>query len=129
MLQKEQKQVTAKTSSHTNNVRKRLSGLLQDRRQSRRLLTNNTRTAPGPRVKACDPSSADADIGLLSCGHIVECVVNEASSLGGYCIPVSSGKINPDNGYCLLCNCGTLASEAQYENVVEDVDSGYGGKT
>jgi hypothetical protein len=68
MLQKEQKQVTTKSSSRATNVRKRLSRLLQDRRQSRRPLTNKATTAPGPSVKACDPSSADADIGLF---HVV----------------------------------------------------------
>ena len=56
-------------------------------------------------------------------------MIDEASSLGGHCAPLTPGKIIPDNGFCLLCDFGRLASETKYENVVEDVESGYGGKT
>jgi hypothetical protein len=100
-LQKEEQEfattptlATVMRSRKTAGLRRRLSGgLWQNRHPSPRLLTTNdtSSTALGPSLKACDPLSADVDIGILSCGESLECVVDPASHLGGSCVvPLST---------------------------------------
>ena len=113
----------------TTNLRKRLSGLLQDRRrESRKLLTNNTSTTLGPSTKPCEPTFTDADIGHLACGWRLTCVVDEASRMGGTCVALPPGALLP-NGSCDICSHGMGISQLQYDIIIEDVESGYGGKT
>ena len=126
-LQKQRKVSTPK-STRTTSARKRISRLLQDRRQSRTLLTNNTSNGGGPSTKACDPLSTDADIGLLSCGRYYMCVANEASRLGGNCVTWPPGIVL-DDGYCNVCSHGTGLAQERYDIIIEDTESGYGGKT
>eukprot|EP00934_Nitzschia_sp_Nitz4_P003560 Nitzschia sp. Nitz4//scaffold4_size323378//248665//250314//NITZ4_000698-RA/size323378-processed-gene-0.377-mRNA-1//-1//CDS//3329553513//3550//frame0 len=40
--------------------------------------------------RPCDPTSSDADIGVLSCGFSYTCVPNQESSQGGLCMPEHS---------------------------------------
>jgi hypothetical protein len=55
-------------------------------------------------VQDCDPSSNTPDVGILSCGLGYNCVANEASSLGGFCISTSRGLQETDS--CDFCEEG-----------------------
>lgn len=43
-------------------------------------------------VKECDPTSNDADVGILSCGRGSDCLADEASLLGGKCVSNDSSS-------------------------------------
>ena len=72
--------------------------------QAQGLLKNN----PGliGSVKTCDPfSSEDLDIGVLSCGSGYECLEDEASALGGFCMQTSR-QLEEPTVYCDVCGYG-----------------------
>ncbi len=49
-------------------------------RKAGRLLSNSPLASAG---KICDPSSNDPDVGILSCDAGYQCVIDQASSMGG----------------------------------------------
>ena len=95
-----------------------------------KFLMNNRASLPKDGNTFCDPSSEDADIGILSCGLGHECMVDEASTLGGVCASLSSRQLQ-QNETCTLCPYGFTMSHAYYDVIIdsEDTESGYGGKT
>jgi hypothetical protein len=76
----------------------------------------------------CDPASLDADIGMLSCGLGYECIVDETSTMGGVCTPSISRQLQ-ENDVCFLCPVPFTLAQKNYDIVIEDTESGYGGKT
>jgi hypothetical protein len=67
------------------------------------LLTNN-RGHMGSFI-SCDPLFEDSDVGVLSCPSGYECVEEEASILGGFCMPTSRELEEPPI-YCDICGYG-----------------------
>jgi len=121
-----------------------LNGRRRHRFGTKRLLTNRVPlpTNKKKNIIFCDPSSQEedaADIGILSCGVGYECrrVEEEASSrLGGVCVPStttssSSRDLQEENNeVCYVCPPGFTLGQAYYETIImEDTESGYGGKT
>jgi hypothetical protein len=94
-----------------------------------KLLLANRGPLPNRRNSFCDPSSQDADIGMLSCGLGYECKVDEASILGGVCVPSTTSRDLQENEYCYVCPMGFTIGKAYYDTIIEDTESGYGGKT
>jgi hypothetical protein len=90
------------------------------------LLVNSARLPSGKTF--CDPSSLDADIGMLSCGLGYECILDEASTLGGLCASSTSRELQ-ENDICFLCHFSETVAQANYDLVIKDTESGYGGKT
>ena len=76
----------------------------------------------------CDPSSLDADIGMLSCGLGYECIVDDASPLGGVCATSTSRQLQ-ENDVCYVCPTPFTLAQGNYSIVIEDNESVYGGKT
>jgi hypothetical protein len=101
----------------------------QSRRHGNKLLVNKA-LPPNNEKTLCDPSLPDADIGMLSCGLGYECIVDEASSpMGGVCEPTTSRQLQEENEICYLCSEPFTVAPAKYDIVIEDAESGYGGKT
>ena len=65
------------------------------------------KNSSGPKglMKTCDPLSEDLDIGVLSCGSGYECVEDEASVLGGFCLQTSR-ELQEPTVYCDMCGYG-----------------------
>ena len=90
----------------------------------------NRRSSPRSNGKAfCDPSSVDADIGMLSCGVGYECILDEVSSLGGVCAQATSRQLQVKNDACFLCPISLYVVQPNYDIVINDTESGYGGKS
>lgn len=106
-----------------------VSGLGRHDRSGNELLANRTPQQSGKTF--CDPSSQDADIGMLSCNLGYECMVDEFSALGGVCMPSTSRELVEFPSTCYLCGIGLVLGLAYYGNIIdsEDTESGYGGKT
>ena len=97
-------------------------------RAEAKLLANRA----SPRVNRktfCDPSSPNADIGMLSCGLGYKCIVDDASTLGGVCASSTSRQLQQETGGCGLCPYGYTLGKGSYDIIIEDTQSGYGGKT
>jgi hypothetical protein len=78
-------------------------------------------------IKACDPSSNDPDIGILSCNPGYECVFDQASTLGGFCTSISRDLQEPDP--CYLCGDGSVMGSGNFGLPVVIPNSGYEGLT
>jgi hypothetical protein len=91
-----------------------------------RPLTNNP-FSKTTSTKNCDPLSHDADIGILSCGFGQECIVDEASSLGGVCVQTSR-ELQAEK-FCYVCGFATTIGEEFYGTVLDIPLAGYEGKT
>jgi hypothetical protein len=78
----------------------------------------------------CDPSSQDADVGMLSCGLAYKCIVDEVSTLGGVCASSTSRQLQA-NKSCVHCPYGFTLGQAYYDIIIDsdDTESGYGEKT
>jgi hypothetical protein len=68
---------------------------------------------PLAQFKICNPWSSGPDIGILSCDVGYECVVNQASILGGFCT-LTSRKLQ-ENDPCYLCGPGSEVGYESYE--------------
>ena len=98
-------------------------------RSEAKLLVNRASPRPNGKTTFCDPSSEDADVGMLSCGVGYECIVDEASTLGGVCASSTSRQLQQENEICYLCPVGFTLGQVYYGTIIEDTESGYGGKT
>jgi hypothetical protein len=67
-------------------------------------------------MKACDPSSNDPDIGILSCDAGYECVFDQASTLGGLCTSISRDLQEPE--MCYLCGNGSVMGPEKFDIAV-----------
>mmetsp|Transcript_41106 Transcript_41106/g.119049 ORF Transcript_41106/g.119049 Transcript_41106/m.119049 type:complete len:407 (+) Transcript_41106:111-1331(+) len=72
-------------------------GLRRHRRLKRQMARNlkNSPSALKTMMVPCDPTSTDADVGILSCGDDHVCEPSDTSSLGGICTPV---QLKEDEG-------------------------------
>jgi hypothetical protein len=73
------------------------------RHRFEKLLLANRGPLHNKKNSFCDPSSHDADIGILSCGLGYECNVDEASTLGGVCEPSTTSRELQENEVCYIC--------------------------
>ena len=96
-------------------------------RSGNKPLMNRT-PLPDKKKFLCDPSLQDADIGMLSCGLGYECIADEFSTLGGVCTPSTSRQLQENNN-CVLCPFGFTLGKESYDIIIDDTESGYGGKT
>jgi hypothetical protein len=67
--------------------------------------------------KACDLSSNDPDIGILSCDAGYECVFDQDSTLGGLCTSISRDL--QESYPCGLCGYGSFMGEKNFAIVVD----------
>ena len=129
--------ITAMTRPHTEQkqrtriqARTGFASLFHRDRPEAMLLVNRASPRPNGKTMFCDPFSPGADVGMLSCGVGYECIVDEASSLGGgVCAPSTSRQLQQENKTCFLCPWGFTVGLMYYGTIIEDTESGYGGKT
>jgi hypothetical protein len=72
--------------------------------------------------------TANADIGVLSCGPDYECVVDEqGSSLGGVCVETSRELQEATSYVCDLCGFGFIVGRENNDVVVDTPEAGFSG--
>ena len=121
-----------KYQPHRISTKDRTTGTVVHHRRRHRfgkLSLANRGPLPNKKNFFCDPSSQDADIGMLSCGVGYDCIVDEASWRGGVCVPSTTSRNLQENDVCYVCPEGFTLGEAYYDTIIEDTESGYGGKT
>jgi hypothetical protein len=69
-------------------------------------------------MKACDPSSNDPDIGILSCDAGYECVFDQDSTLGGHCTLISRDL--QEHEICYLCGDGMVMDLGKTDIALQD---------
>jgi hypothetical protein len=113
---------SARILSRAINQPKRQQRPRQGRRRNRRNLVST----PLGSVKDCDPLSNDPDVGILSCDVGYECVISQASTLGGVCTSTSREL---QDSPCLVCGEGYGSSRDNFENVLTMTIDGFDGTT
>lgn len=113
--------VLANAANPAAKQERRKARKFQARKAAGRRLTNS----PLASGKICDPLSDDPDVGILSCNAGYECVVDQASSLGGHCI--STSRNLQTYYYCDLCGAGFRVGPGNRENPANV--AGYDGAT
>jgi hypothetical protein len=87
--------------------------------QSPQLLDGLLKNVPfAQNMKACDPSSNDPDIGILSCDAGYECVSDEDSASGGRCTSISR-DLQEDPFFCYICGDGSVMSDDSADIAVD----------
>jgi hypothetical protein len=89
--------------------------------QSPQLLDGLLKNVPfAQNMKACDPSSNDPDIGILSCDAGYECVSDQDATLGGLCTSISRDL--QDSYICGICGEGSVISLDNFAIPIPDVE-------
>jgi hypothetical protein len=106
------------SNQHDLNVPQDMLSLAMHSPKLQQLLKNKRAPSASRTEKNCDPSSDDLDVGVLSCDVGYDCVPDESSILGGFC--VSSFRDLQAVEYCDLCG---YASTVGYSKI--SVATGY----
>jgi hypothetical protein len=72
-------------------------------------------------MKACDPSSNDPDIGILSCDAGYECVFDQDTASGGLCTSISR-DLQEEPYRCNICGDGSVVSVYNFDISVPDFE-------